>query len=73
MLYDTYLKSLDLWNNVIKEKGVKEFVNILKTNTSILNLDVWDNMGFNQVYHWKIAIKLLNNIWKAQQNPNIDE
>lgn len=65
LLYDTYLKSLDLRNNVINEKGMKEFVNVLKTNSTILNLDVRDNKGFNSTYHWKIAIKLLNNIWKA--------
>ena len=32
LVYDTYLKSIDVWNNVIKAKGIKEFVNVLKIN-----------------------------------------
>lgn len=39
LVYDTYLKSIDIRNNVIKAKGIKELVNVVKTNTSLLNLD----------------------------------
>jgi len=32
LTYDTYVKSIDLRNNLIKEKGVKELVNVIKAN-----------------------------------------
>lgn len=61
-MFDTYLKSIDLRNNIIKSKGIKELVNVLKINSNILNIDARMNPGFDQTYHRKIAIKLLNNI-----------
>lgn len=40
LLYDVYIKSIDLRNNLIKEKGVKELLNVVKTNKTILNMDI---------------------------------
>ncbi len=73
LTYDVYVKSVDLRNNIIKEKGVKELVGLAKTNKTILNLDLRGNPGFSSLYHRKLAIKLLNNIRKAQQTKEVDE
>ena len=66
LTYDIYIKSIDLRNNIIKEKGIKQLMGVMKTNKTILNLDTRHNPGFNSVIHRKIAIKLLNNIRVAQ-------
>ena len=68
-----YIKSIDLRNNIIKEKGIKELLGVAKSNKTILNLDCRGNPGFTSLYHRKMAIKLLNNIRKAQTDPEVDE
>lgn len=37
LLYDTYIKSIDLRNNRIDEKGVKDMCSFLKSNRTLLN------------------------------------
>ena len=73
LTYDIYLKSIDLRNNLIKEKGVKELVGVAKSNKTILNLDLRGNTGFTSLNHRKVAIKLLNNIRRAQSDPSVNE
>lgn len=73
LLYDIYLRSIDMRNNLIKEKGTKELFSVMKSNKTLLNLDLRGNSGFTSIYHRKIAIKLLNNIRKAQNDNDVDE
>lgn len=65
LTYDTYLRSIDMRNNLVKEKGIKEIVGVMKSNKTLLNMDLRENIGFTPLYHRKLAIKLLNNIRKA--------
>ena len=72
LLYDIYLRSVDLRNNNIEESGVKYMTECMKTNKTLLNCDLRQNEGFTASLHRKIAISLLNNLRIAKQNPKIE-
>jgi len=73
LLYDVYIKSVDLRNNEIGEKGIKDMCNFLKSNKILLNCDLRDNIGFIGKLHRNIVIKLLRNLKLAKEDPRIDE
>ena len=73
LLYDVYIKSVDLRNNKIGEKGIKDMCNFLKSNKILLNCDLRDNIGFIGKLHRNIVIKLLRNLKLAKEDPRIDE
>lgn len=64
---------MDLRNNKIEENGVKDMANFLKSNKTLLNLDLRFNIGFTSVLHRKVAISLLNNLRRAKLDPKVDE
>jgi Ran GTPase-activating protein (RanGAP) involved in mRNA processing and transport len=37
LFYDIYIKSIDLRNNLIEEKGVKDMLNFMQSNKTLLN------------------------------------
>ena len=71
--FDIYIKSIDLRNNEIDQSGVKDLINSLKSNKTILNCDIRYNKGFIPYLHRKLAINLLNNLRRAKLDPKVDE
>lgn len=72
LLYDIYIKSIDLRNNDIDEKGIKDMWNFLKSNKTILNCDLRYNIGFSSKLHRDIVFYLLRNLKLAKLDPKID-
>lgn len=72
LLYDVYIKSIDLRNNCIEEKGVKDIRNFLKSNKTLLNCDLRYNSGFTPKLHRDIVMQLLRNLKRARNDPRID-
>jgi hypothetical protein len=70
--YDIYVRSIDLRNNNITEKGVKYLISSLKSNKILLNWDLRDNDGFIPKLHRKLAILLLGNLKRAQIKRVVD-
>lgn len=64
LMYDSYIRSIDLKNNKISEEGCKMFVKILRRNLTILNLDLRGNHGYKleENLHKRLVIKLAKNI-----------
>ena len=72
LLYDIYIKSIDLRNNEIDEKGIKDMWNFLKSNKTLLNWDLRYNIGFNSKLHRDIVFYLLRNLKVAKLDSKID-
>ena len=64
---DNYIKKINFSNNNISELGCKKFCSLLKTNDSLINVDLRGNKGYTENVHYKIAIRLSNNIKKFSQ------
>lgn len=69
LLYDGYIKSIDLSFNNIKEKELTRFTNekVITDNQTIQNLDLFGNpatmlQASSRVLNKKIAVELLTNI-----------
>ncbi|CAI2366044.1 unnamed protein product [Moneuplotes crassus] len=67
LYFDIYLKSLDLRNNLIEAKGIKEMKYFLNANKSLINLDIRQNPGLSSKLHRTIVVKLLRNIGHAKR------
>ena len=50
-----------------------EFVSLLKSNRSLLSLDLRFNSGFGAKTHRRVAMALLRNIKAAQKDPSVTE
>ena len=72
LLYDIYIKSIDLRNNDIDEKGIKDMCNFLKSNKTLLNWDLRYNTGFTSKLHRDIVFFLIRNLKRAKLDPKID-
>ena len=60
--YDNYIRKIDLKNNLIEKEGISAFNKLLKTNITLINVDLRDNIGFDENNKAKINLKLANNI-----------
>lgn len=56
------MRSIDLRNNNISESWISEFVKLMKTNTTLTNVDLRENHGLTQRLHRELALALLKNI-----------
>lgn len=70
--YDNYIRKLSLRENNINELGCSEFNKLLKSNISLLNIDLRKNPGFITKYEQKIHLKLAKNILFMFQTNNED-
>ena len=55
-------RKIDLKNNLIEKEGISAFNKLLKTNITLINVDLRDNIGFDENNKAKINLKLANNI-----------
>lgn len=47
---DNWLQCLNLKRNCITEGGISQFIDLMKTNTSLIVLDLRENEGFTKEY-----------------------
>jgi len=73
LVSDTYLRALNLRGNLIDEEGVRELHLSMKSNNSLMNLDLRENPGLSPVWHRKIALQMLNNYTKVGQVIQLSE
>ena len=69
--YDNYIRKLNLRENQICANGCHLFNKLLKSNTSILNIDLRKNPGFSKHYERKIYFKLARNIQNTVSKLNL--
>ena len=70
--YDEYLRVLDLRNNKITEKSLKQdLMPVLKNNFSLTNIDLRRNPGLTIKMQKLIALNLLKNLDKLKKS-NVD-
>jgi hypothetical protein len=59
---DVYMRSVDLRCNMVSERWVVEFAKLLRTNKTLTNVDLRENVGLTTKHHRNIALSLLSNI-----------
>lgn len=69
--YDNYIRKISLKENIICEEGCHLFNKLLKTNASLLNVDLRKNPGFNYHFQTKIYFKLARNITNITKMNNL--
>ena len=61
-LIDQYISSIDLSENNLNKEISKMFIKIMRKNNVILNIDLQNNIGYDEEIHTRIIIKILKNI-----------
>lgn len=59
---DNHIKNINLSNNDISSVGCKAMIKSLRVNNTIINLDLRENMGYNDNIHMRLVVKLSKNI-----------
>jgi len=67
---DTYLRSLSLCRNQFFLEGCKKLVRAMRRNSTLLNLDIRENYGYNENIHKRILLKISRNVKMQFKNFN---
>lgn len=51
MKYDEYMRHIDLRHNKLEQKGLKELLESLEDNNSIVSVEIKGNPGFKDKLH----------------------
>jgi hypothetical protein len=70
---DVYMRSVDLRCNLVSERWVIEFAKLLRTNRSLTNVDLRENVGLTSKHHRNIALSLLSNIQSLRESGELEE
>ena len=60
MQYDEYMRHLDLRDNKFEEAGLKQLFEAVRTNKSIVSIEIKGNPGYKTKLHQLFALELLN-------------
>jgi hypothetical protein len=72
LVFDNYLRKISLSENLICEDGCKLFNKLLKTNNSLINVDLRKNPGFLK-YQSKLSYRLAKNIINLIKSNNFSK
>ena len=73
LIYDNYIRCIDLNHNKIGKDGCKKFIKLLRKNNTILTVDLRNNFGYDEKIHARIVMKMcknlkfLNNMFKEKK------
>ena len=59
---DQYIRSITLSNNLFDKNSCKKFIYMLRRNTTLLNIDLRDNPGYDDNIKYRLVLKMSKNI-----------
>ena len=59
---DQYIRSITLSNNLFDKNSCKKYIYMLRRNTTLLNIDLRDNPGYDDNIKYRLVLKMSKNI-----------
>lgn len=71
LMYDDYMRHIDMCYNKINQNSLKEFINKLKNGKSLVSLELRGNPGYSDSVQKKAALLLLRNVNYCKENKKV--